>query len=381
MKKIFWLAGEHSGDLHASFVMKQLNETEQLLEHYGVGGYRMAQQGLKQLFPFKQFNVMGFTEVIKHLSFFRDVEKKIAKWFDDNKPDLVVLVDYPGLNLRIAKIAHQKKIKVFYYISPQVWAWKKGRVKLLKKYCDKVACILPFEQEYLEKNGVDATYVGNPIIEEIHVEDSREEFAKKYDLDVDKIWICFFPGSRELEVERLLPEYLHAAKVFDDDDIQYLFSLAPSVSRKEYMKIVSASGLRNPFIIYDDNYNMMQHSYVSCVTSGTATLEAGFLGNPFIIVYKTSPTTFFLGKTVVKLDYIGLPNLIMGKGIVPEFIQGDATGFNIYRALQEYVNQKDYYAKMKTQLDTLHEEVGEKRASVETANLIKEYLVETSILS
>jgi lipid-A-disaccharide synthase len=317
---------------------------------------------------------MGFVEVIKHLSFFRKVENEITKWLMTNKPDLVVLVDYPGLNLRIAKIAHALKIKVFYYISPQVWAWKKGRVKQLKKYCNHVACILPFEEYYLQSRGVHSSYVGNPIVEELRADLSKEEFAEKFELDLNKIWIAFLPGSRDMEVKKLLPEYLHAAKVFEDDSIQFLFSLAPSVSRKDYMKIVQASGFKEARIIYDDNYNMLKHCYASCVTSGTATLEAGLLGNPLLIVYKTSFLSYFLGSKVVKLDYIGLPNLIMGEGIIPELIQENARGFNIYRGLQEYINHPDYYRQKKEQLVALHEVLGDKLASVETAKLIKELL-------
>ncbi len=371
MRKIFWLAGEPSGDLHASCVMQKLNEHDDKLEHYGVGGYRMAHQGLKQLYPFKQFNVMGFLEVVKHLNFFQKVEKGIAKWLEQNKPDLVILVDYPGLNLRIAKIAHQLKIKVFYYISPQVWAWKHNRVKKIKTYCDFVACILPFEEEYLQNRGVKAKYVGNPVMEQINITLSREEFAEKHGLDLDKKWMAFFPGSRDMEVKRLLPEYLHAVKVFDDDSMQYLFSLSPSVDRKHYMSIFDDKKSENCKLIFNDNYNLMKHSYVSCVTSGTATLEAALIGNPFIIVYKTSQTSYSVGRRIIKLDYIGLPNLIMGVGIVPELIQDSAKGFSIYRTLQDYVNQPEFYDKKKKQLEQLHEVVGEKSASEETSELIR----------
>ncbi len=374
MRKIFWLAGEPSGDLHASFVMQKLNEHDNELEHYGVGGYRMAHQGLKQLYPFKQFNVMGFIEVVKHLNFFNNVENGIAKWLEKNKPDLVVLVDYPGLNLRIAKIAHELRIKVFYYISPTVWAWKHNRVKKLKKYCEFVACILPFEEDYLVSRGVHAKYVGNPVAEEITVTLSKEEFAEKYGLDVNKKWIGFMPGSRDMEIKRLLPEYLHAVEVFNDDTMEYLFSLSSSVDRKLFMRLFDEKKTANCHLIFNDNYNLMKHSYVACVTSGTATLEAALIGNPFIIVYKTSQTSYSVGRRVIKLEYIGLPNLIMGVGVVPELIQNNAKGFSIYRTLQDYINSPDFYVKKKKQLEDLHKEVGDKSASKETANHIREIL-------
>ena len=207
MATIFWIAGENSGDLHASYVMKELQDYG--FNHVGIGGYQMQKRGLQVLFPFNRFNVMGFWEVLKHLRFFAKVEKFIKEYLKKNKPELVILVDYPGMNLRIAKIASELNIPVFYYICPQFWAWKHHRVKQLADYTNQVACILPFEPDLLYIHQVNSEYVGSPIVEEINIKMSKEEFGKATRLDSNKKWLSFFPGSRIDEVNKLLPIFQH----------------------------------------------------------------------------------------------------------------------------------------------------------------------------
>ncbi|MFO7895299.1 MAG: lipid-A-disaccharide synthase, partial [Candidatus Cloacimonadales bacterium] len=211
MKKIFWLAGEKSGDLHAAEVMQALNRRADYL-HFGIGGEKMQAAGLQTEFDFSRFNVMGFSEVVQHLRFFSQVEKRVKTILSENPPELLVLVDYPGLNMRIAEFAKKQGIKVLYYICPQFWAWKKKRIFKLQKFTDHICYILPFEGEYFQKLDIPATYVGHPIAEEITLQISKVDFAQKYDLDNDKAWIGFFPGSRNAEIERILPEYIQAIK-------------------------------------------------------------------------------------------------------------------------------------------------------------------------
>ena len=238
MKKvrIFWIAGENSGDLHASIVLKELKKRYNNIENFGIGGEKMKSHSFRAIYPFERFSVMGFIEVIKHLAFFAGVEKRIKNIFKYIPPDLVVLIDYPGLNMRIAKLAKSYNIPVLYFIVPQFWAWKFKRIFKLQKYTDHIAYILPFEGKHFSKHNIDASFVGHPISEEISIKLSREEFAKKNDLDLNKKWLGFLPGSRNAELKNMLPEFVNAIDMFDSNKYEFLISQATSVSTILFQK-------------------------------------------------------------------------------------------------------------------------------------------------
>ena len=301
---IFWIAGENSGDLHTSKVISQLNKNNKNITHFGIGGENMQKAGLTPIFPFERFSVIGFSEVIKHLFFFLKVELKIKKIFKTNPPDLVVLTDYPGLNMRIAKMAHKFKIKVLYFICPQFWAWKHKRIFQLKKYTDYVAFILPFEKKYFEKENVKSSYVGHPISEEIEIRMTKKDFAKEYNLNLNKKWLGFLPGSRDTEIKKMLPEYIKSISFFDAEKYEFLVSEAATVSDKLFRKTIENSENQNIKIRKNHNYEMMKYCDFLVVTSGTATLETAYLGTPFLIVYKTSKISYELGKRFNKIRRI-----------------------------------------------------------------------------
>ncbi|MDZ4182322.1 MAG: lipid-A-disaccharide synthase, partial [Candidatus Cloacimonadaceae bacterium] len=299
MKKtytIFWLVGESSGDLHAELVMKSINEAMPGTRHVGIGGPRMQQLGLVPLFPFNRFAVMGFVEVIKHLLFFMGVERRIKQLFNKEKPDLAILVDYPGLNLRIANLADNHRIPVLYFICPQFWAWKHERVYKLKASVRQTACILPFEKELLDIHNVHSTYVGHPIAEEVRFELDRQSFAAFYGLDASKRWIGFFPGSRNDEIRRMLPVFLETAKRFEGQGYQTLFSKSRSVNHGLYMATLEQAGARGIHLVDGYTYEMMKYCDLLICTSGTVTLEAAFIGTPAIITYKASPLSYMIGR-------------------------------------------------------------------------------------
>jgi lipid-A-disaccharide synthase len=372
MKNIFWLAGEKSGDLHAAEVMRVLNRQGEYC-HCGIGGEKMQAAGLQSEFDFSRFNVMGFIEVVQHLRFFSQVEKRVKTILSENPPDLLVLVDYPGLNMRLAEFAKKRGIKVLYYICPQFWAWKKKRIFKLQKFTDHICYILPFEGEHFARLNIPATYVGHPIAEEITLRQSKEEFAQKYHLDIDKPWIGFFPGSRNAEITRILPEYVEAIKHFPQAEFQFLISQANSVDADLFQQHLGQLSAE-VHLIPADNYEMMHYCDMLSVTSGTATLESAYAETPFVIVYKTAPISYAIGKHLVKISRIGLPNIILDEDLLPELIQEAATGKNIARELLNIWQDKKLFDLIKLKLKKIHQILGKKSASETCAEKICELL-------
>ncbi|MBW6514066.1 MAG: lipid-A-disaccharide synthase [Candidatus Syntrophosphaera sp.] len=372
--RIFWLVGENSGDLHASLVMKSINAAIPGVSHIGIGGSRMQAEGLKPLFPFARFNVMGFSEVLAHLPFFLKVEKRLQRFFKQEKPDLAILVDYPGLNLRIANLADNLRIPVLYYICPQFWAWKHERVHKLRASVRQVACILPFEQELLEIHNVSATYVGHPIAEEISFELDRGRFAQFYGLDEHKQWLGFLPGSRDVEIRRMLPIFLQAAKRFDPGRFEFLVSKALTVSHTLFMDLLESSGLKNIRVIDGYRYEMMKYSDLLVSTSGTATLEAAYIGTPLLICYKASPLSYLIGRQLIHVKRIGLPNIVLDKDLLPELIQNELTPTNIKTRALELLDDPDKMASLKQELSHLQALLSDRQTSVEMLRLVKELL-------
>lgn len=373
-KRVFWLAGEKSGDLHASNVLKVLKTKHPNWFHYGIGGPMMQQLGFNTLYSFKRFSVMGFVEVVKHLNFFLKVEKRIEKEFVQNPPEVVVLVDYPGLNMRIAKIAKNLSIPVIYFISPQFWAWKKKRIFKLKEYTDHIAYILPFEGQYFEDLEIPATYVGHPIAEEISVKTSRDDFACEFNLDPDKIWLGFLPGSRDSEVKKILPQYLKCMTYYPAQKFEFILSKADSVNDYQFKKILRKYPSVHPIIIENNNYCLMKHSNIIIATSGTATLETAYLGTPVIIVYKANYLSYAIGKKIVKIKRIGLPNIILDKNLAPELIQNKANHQYINKAIKNLLQNQVYYDDFQRSLKELHNLLGQKSAGQETARIIEDFV-------
>ena len=370
-RTIFWLVGESSGDLHAALVMKSLNEHIPNLKHVGIGGPRMQQQGLKTLFPFDRFAVMGFVEVVQHLGFFLEVQRKIKRFLAKEKPDLAILVDYPGMNLRVAFIADEQRIPVLYFICPQFWAWKHERVYKLKESTRHVACILPFEQEMLEIHNVNCSYVGHPIAEEIKLEKDRDAFARFYGLDASKKWIGFFPGSRNHEIEKMLPVFLDAARKWPENEFEMLFSKTRGVKHQAYMDLLSAAKAKNIKVVDGNNYEMMKYSELLVCTSGTVTLEAAYIGTPLLICYKASPISYLLGRYFVKIRRIGLPNIVLDKDLLPELIQGDMNAANIYNKGHELLSNPELNANIRKELYHLKAMLSDKKPSQELPKIVK----------
>jgi len=373
-KTIFWLVGESSGDLHASLVMKSLNEQVPDLIHTGIGGPRMQALGLRSLYPFKRFAVMGFVEVLKHVFFFWRVEQGIKRFLKRSRPDLVILVDYPGLNLRIANIADHARIPVLYFICPQFWAWKHERVFKLKAMTRHVACILPFEKEMLDIHTINSTYVGHPIAEEIKFELDRASFAAFYKLDPNKQWLGFMPGSRNSEIKRMLPVFLRTSARFEEDKYEFLFSKARGVDHQFYMDIIGCHKGNKINIIDGYTYEMMKYSEFVISTSGTATLECAFIGTPVLIGYKANPISYQIGRRLVRVKRIGLPNIVLDQDLLPELVQDDLNPERIHSIVSGILADPERMKAMRTELYRLKGMLSSPKPSVEMPKLIRTML-------
>jgi lipid-A-disaccharide synthase len=375
MSNIFVLVGERSADVHTAEVLKCLAEIEPHIQLWGIGGPKMQELGFEPLYPFERFAVMGFAEVLQHAGFFYKVIFRIKKELLRRKPNLVLLVDYPGLNLRIAKMAKRYGFPVLYFISPQVWAWGKNRIHKIVKYTDKIATILPFEEELYESMDGRAEFVGHPIIEEIHINLSKQSFAEKYNLDPQKKWLGFIPGSRDIEIHRILPVMVEAARTLEKDSYEFLFSYVDTVSPSLFNRTIEP--VRNFVTVVEDTYELMKHSDLVVCKSGTASLETAYIGTPLIVVYKTSWISYLIARWLVRVDMIALPNIIADEKIVPELIQYHANSKEIVSKIQEILGDSHLYMEMQNNLQKIKKELGEKKASYRVVQIISSFLNET----
>jgi lipid-A-disaccharide synthase len=326
-KTVMIVAGEASGDMHGASLVRKMLAMDPSLNFYGIGGNRLQEAGVKLMANAADMAVVGLTEVLAKLGKFITVMNLMKKALDDVKPDLVILIDYAGFNLRLAKAAHNRGIKVFYYISPQVWASRQGRIAQIKKYVNKMAVILPFEVDTYAQKGFPVEYVGHPLLDLVKTEYSRLESRKKFGLGENITTIGLLPGSRTSEVVKLLPEMLKAAEIMAQKtpEIQFILPLADTLNEKNVADIIAGSAIKIN-IIKGRTYDVISCADLAIVASGTATLETALLGIPMIIVYKISPLTYLIGKMIITVKNIGIVNIIAGKTIVPELIQDEANG-------------------------------------------------------
>ena len=367
--KYYIIAGEASGDLHASNLVAEIKKKDKKAEFRGCGGDLMKAQGVDLLKHYRTMAYMGFVEVAVNL---RKVLGNIAQCKKDileYQPDAVILVDYPGFNFRIADFAHEKGFKVLYYISPQLWAWKRRRVKKVKRSVDKMLVILPFEEEFYKQYGVDVTYVGNPLLDELAKfgTANRSIFLRRNSLGEKREIIALLPGSRYQEVKRVLPVMLKAASHFPD--YQFVVAGVSSLDKSLYKKILGNSDV---FLIENQTYELLQNSSAAVVTSGTATLETALLTVPEVVCYKATGFSYFLAKWMIKVKFISLVNLVMDKEVVKELIQGEMTEENIVKELELLLHNSKRQRKLLEDYEELKDRLGGAGASEKAAEVITE---------
>ena len=369
--KVYIIAGEASGDLHASNLMKAMLKKRTDTQFRYWGGDRMSAVQGKPVKHIKDLAFMGFVEVLMNLRTILGNIKICKKDILEFNPDMLVLVDYPGFNLRIAKWAKENGIKVHYYISPQIWAWKQKRGFKIKATVDEMYCILPFEKEFYKKFEMDVHYVGHPLLDAIEnfkaTALDRSSFESEFNLDARPI-IALLPGSRKQEIKKKLPIMLEAAKAFKD--YQVIVAGAPNLPESFYKGI---AGSQEMSWISNRTYDILNHASMAMVTSGTATLETGLFKVPQVVCYKGSPISFLIAKRLIKVNYIALVNLIMDKAVVTELIQSELTPQNIISELKKIEEGSEMRSEMLAEYQILAEKLGGGGASDKVAHLMLEH--------
>jgi len=321
-KKIFIVAGEASGDLHGSSLISEIKRISPDTAFIGMGGPLMAGAGLRSFQDISELSVIGLGEVIASLEKFKSAFRLLAGKLDAEKPDCVVLIDYPEFNLRFAREAKKRGIPVAYYISPQIWAWRKGRVRDVRRYVDKMLVILGFEKDFYAKYGVDAEFVGHPLLDSVVTSSSRAEFLQRHGLDASKKTVALLPGSRRTEVEKNLPLMAEAAELIGEklgNNVQFMVAKPGGMDANLYEETLGMEGFR-PELIEDEAYDCVNAADLVLVASGTATLETTILEKPMVIIYRVSLLTWLFGKLLVRIPHIGLVNIVAASRIVPEFV-------------------------------------------------------------
>lgn len=363
------VAGEASGDLHGAGVVGELKHRMPAADIFGIGGDKMQAAGMQLIYHIRELAFMGFWEVIQHLPLIRSVERTLEALLRVRKPDVLLLIDYPGFNLRFAQAARKQGIRILYYISPQVWAWNPGRVKKMKGLIDKILVVFPFEVDIYRKAGIDVEFVGHPLLEVLTEPQSRPEFCKRWGLDEEKRIVGLFPGSRRQEVERMLPAMLGATRILHRrQDTQTAVGVSSSLEM-DYIR----SFLRDDFpvqLIQHATYDVMKNSDVALVTSGTATLETGYYQTPMVVVYKTSWLTYLIGRMVVRIRDIALVNIVAGRRVVDELIQSRLTAENLAQQAEVLLGSVQRRREISEALAVIKERLGTPGASQRVANAI-----------
>lgn len=374
-KKIMIVAGEPSGDLQAAYLVKSLKSINPHIEIFGIGGKLMKEAGVEIIYDIIELAVVGFVEVIKHLGLLKKILEKLLITLEAKRPDVVILVDYPGFNLRFAKYVKEKNIPVIYYISPQIWAWGKGRISEIKKCVDKMIVIFGFEENLYKEAGVKVSFVGHPFLDIVKPGWKKEETLKHLHLNHHSKKIALLPGSREKEIERHLPVMLKACERIKAglSDVEFIISRMKELDSSIYNKIISSSRIK-PHSLENRPYEIMDVADIVMASSGSATLETAIMEKPMVIIYKTSIITWFLAKNMIKIPDIGLVNVVAGKRIVPELIQFQATGQNIAKEVLEILQNKHKQEDIKKGLRKVKEKLGAQGAVDRAAHLIQKFL-------
>jgi lipid-A-disaccharide synthase len=356
-------AGEASGDTYGAQLVDALRRLAPRTTFFGMGGEKMRAAGCELLVEAKDVAVVGLVEVVTHLPHIRSQFHRLVAEAARRKPDAAVLIDFPDFNLRLARELHALNIPVFYFVSPQIWAWRTGRVNAIRKYVRKMIVIFPFEQEFYKKHGVDVTYVGHPLAYAPPPQISREDFAQQNGLDRQKTWIALLPGSRQKEVRLNLPPILAAAARLPrpGNDLEFLLPVASTLGR-EWIQRQLAPQPVDIKLTADARVTLM-HSRAAIVASGTATVEAALAGTPFVAVYRLAALTWLLGRRLVSLDTFAMPNLIAGRRIVPELIQGGFTADNVVRELNAIIPEGPARKQMLADLQEVREKLHDSRDS------------------
>lgn len=370
------VAGEASGDMHGALLIKELKKLAYNIQVCGIGGDEIAAQGVEILLDASRLAVVGLFEVLSHLKDIRRAMQILEKRMIEQRPDLLILIDYPDFNLMLAKKAKRLGIKTFYYVSPQVWAWRSGRVKIIKELIDRMAVILPFEKKFYADRGMCVDFVGHPLLDSVTADHDQNAFRQKYSLSPESIVIGIMPGSRRKEIAALLPVFLKAAELLQKKipNAVFLLPLASTLT-PDILKQHGLEGCKADVkIITEERYSLMACCNAVMAASGTITLELAILGTPMLVVYRVSPLSYFVGRHLVHLPYFSLVNLVAESKVVPELLQQEVTPENIAGYIEKMVDDQNYRRNMLDGLSSVKQLLGDKGASKKAAAIALELL-------
>ncbi len=362
-KNIMLISGEASGDIYAKNLIREIKQISgNKVNFYGMGGKVLKELGMEILFPAEKISIMGFTEVVPKFFLILKALSVLKKALRERRPDLLILIDFPDFNFFLGRYAKKIGIKILYYVSPQIWAWRKGRIKTIKNMVTHMAVILPFEEEFYKKHNVPVTYVGHPILDE-----TEGTPLKKY----EKEKIALLPGSRNSEVTSLIDVMLQSTKIIrqKDESVTFILLVAPLIKTSFIEDKLKEYNLQNVVEISRDKVKVFEESSFVILASGTATIEAAINNKPMLIIYKVSSLSYFIGKCFVKIKNIGLVNIIAGKEVFRELLQDNASPQNIADEVMKIIYDENKKSKLYFELNEINKKLGEKGASRNTAKL------------
>ena len=363
---IFILAGEPSGDEYGAKIIKNMLSINPEVNFFGIGGSLMEKEGLQSMVNFNKMSVMGFIEIIKTLPFFLSLEKRIIKNIQEKKPDKIILIDYPGLNLRLCKkIKENVKTQIYYYISPQVWAWKEKRIETIKKYVDKMIVIFDFERNWYNKKNINVEYFGHPFLD-VWEKNNTQNFIDNNNINSSKPILTLFPGSREQEVNKHLTIMIEAALIVKKN----IPALQIIIGLHQNIQLNNINISDDIIIIRQDTLKALEIADGAIIASGTATLQSAIMNTPAIVIYKMNKLSWLLAKNYVKVRFASIVNIIANQEVFPELLQEKATSKNIAEKMMKIINDENYNNHIKKQLKALQKTIGEAGASKKIAKFI-----------
>lgn len=379
MKKVMIMAGEASGELHGANLARAIRRQDPSVQLYGVGSKQMEAAGVEMLADASEISVVGITAVISHFPAIYGVYARLKRFMKQEHPDLLVLIDFPDFNIMLGKAARKLGIPVLYYISPQVWAWRKGRVKTIAGLVEAMLVVFPFEVPLYEKEGVDVRFVGHPLVDIVTSNLTREQARAAFGLDAKKRTIALLPGSRRSEITHILPPMLEASRILlsKHPDLQFVLPVAPTLDQDFIRSFLDQGGVPVTLVV-GRVYDVLRASDAAIVASGTATLETGLMDIPMVIVYRVSPTNYFIMTRLAPgVKDVGLVNIVAGKRIVPELVQDDSTPENMAKEIAALLDDPAYAAKMRNDLADMRTRLGQGGASARAAAVVQELLART----
>jgi lipid-A-disaccharide synthase len=368
-KQIMLVVGEASGDIHGAHLVKALSGKDQTLRFFGVAGEQLKQTNFEALFDVSKLAGMGLVELAGSLRNILTAYAALRRALRERRPDLLVLIDFPEFNLRLAKLAKQLQVPVLYYISPQVWAWRRGRIRQIAKWVDHIVVVFPFEVPLYQKQGVRVSFVGHPLLDIVRCRDSREAVLAQLALDSRKRTIAILPGSRQGEVSYHLPVLLDAAfRLSQDTEVQFLLIRASTVERRKLESMLERVPLKIP-VVEDRRYDAVNACDLAWTASGTATVEAALLLKPMIIVYRLAWLTYTLARMLVRIKHVGMVNIVAGEKVVPELIQADFTAEGVVKETRNLLENRDLRDRIVKKLAKLREKLGTPGAAGRVADI------------